>query len=202
LLGGQGGECAWGHDDINLERNQFGRESGEPLGLPLGISVFDHEVATLDVTEVTQSLEEGLAQVGGSGPVEPQVAYSSDLGRLLGLGRNRAEEPTEEKGDAEGGPQPYHLDSGPSNLFPRCFRIGPTSLWSRPRSLRRRSAAGRRPGRCIGLLGSLLCQSLQKGVSVLMCPEPVDQLSVTHVRDLRAEAVPNLAHALDRIEGL
>src|SRR5712691_9104355 len=67
---------------------------------------------------------------------------------------------------------------------------------------RRRSAAGRRPGRCIGLLGSLLCQSLQKGVSVLMCPEPVDQLSVTHVRDLRAEAVPNLAHALDGIEGL
>jgi hypothetical protein len=56
LLGGQGMGCAWGHDDINLERSQFGRKSGEPLGLPLGISVFDHEVAALDVTEVTQSL--------------------------------------------------------------------------------------------------------------------------------------------------
>src|SRR5712692_4615210 len=61
LLGGQGGDCASaGHDDINLERNQFGRESGEPIGLPLGISVFDHEVAALDVTEITQSLTEGL----------------------------------------------------------------------------------------------------------------------------------------------
>ena len=128
MLGGQGGGCACGHDDINLERNQFGRKSGEPLELPLGISVFDHDVAALDVTEVTQSLEEGLLQVGISGQVGRQVAYSSDLGRLLGLGRNRAEEPTEEKGDAEGEPQPYHLDSGPSNLFPRRVRIGPTSL--------------------------------------------------------------------------
>ena len=49
--------CACGHDDINLERNQFGRESGEPLDLPLGISVFNHEVAALDVAEVTQSLD-------------------------------------------------------------------------------------------------------------------------------------------------
>ena len=53
-------ECASGHDDINLERSQFGRESGEPLELPLGISVFDHDVAALDVAEVTQSLAEGL----------------------------------------------------------------------------------------------------------------------------------------------
>jgi hypothetical protein len=81
--------CASGHDDINLERNQFGRKSGEPLGLPLGISVFDHEVAALDVTEVTQSLTEGLWQVGGSGQVGRQVAYSSDLGRLLCFGGER-----------------------------------------------------------------------------------------------------------------
>ena len=64
MLGGQGLGCASGHDDINLERNQFGRASGEPLELPLGISVFNHDVAALDVTEVTQSLTEGLAQVG------------------------------------------------------------------------------------------------------------------------------------------
>jgi hypothetical protein len=87
LLGGQGGGCgSSGHDDINLERNQFGRESAEPLDLPLGISVFDHDGATLDVTEVTQSLTEGLVQVGVSGQVGRQDAYSSDLGRLLGLG--------------------------------------------------------------------------------------------------------------------
>jgi hypothetical protein len=60
LLGGLGADCARGNDDINLERSQFGRESGEPLGLPLGISVFDHEITALDVTEVAQSLTEGL----------------------------------------------------------------------------------------------------------------------------------------------
>jgi hypothetical protein len=86
--------CAWSHDDINLERNQFGRENGEPLGLPLGISVFDHDVAALDVTEVMQSLTEGLVQLETSGQVGRQVAYSSDFGRLLGLsGERGGEEP-------------------------------------------------------------------------------------------------------------
>ena len=61
--------CACGHDDINLEANQFGRKSGEPLELPLGISVFDHHVAALDVTEVTQSLEEGRLLLSASGQV-------------------------------------------------------------------------------------------------------------------------------------
>jgi hypothetical protein len=28
VLGGESGGCAGGHDDINLERNQLGRESG------------------------------------------------------------------------------------------------------------------------------------------------------------------------------
>jgi hypothetical protein len=61
LVGGQGGECACGgHDDINLERNQLGRKRGELFGLPLGRSAFNHDVAPLDVTEVTQSLTEDL----------------------------------------------------------------------------------------------------------------------------------------------
>jgi hypothetical protein len=60
LLDGQGGDCGGGHDDVNLERNQLGRESGEPLELPFGRSVFDHEVAALDVPQVTEALEEGL----------------------------------------------------------------------------------------------------------------------------------------------
>ena len=81
--------CTGGHDDINLERDQFGRESGEPLGLPLGIRVFDHDVATLNVTEVTQFLQEGFSQVGASGRGAPQPADSRDLGRLLGLGGER-----------------------------------------------------------------------------------------------------------------
>ena len=64
MLGGYGGDCRWGHDNINLERNQFGRKSGKPLVLPFGISVFNHNVAALDVTEVTQSLTESLSRVG------------------------------------------------------------------------------------------------------------------------------------------
>src|SRR5262249_18891066 len=86
---------------INLERNQFGRESGEPLGLPLDIAVFDHDVAALDVTEVTQSLTEGLCQLRASGPVERQVAYSRDLGRLLGLCSERRDEGTSQRGQQE-----------------------------------------------------------------------------------------------------
>jgi len=31
LLGGQGDECTCANNGIDLERNQFGRESGEPL---------------------------------------------------------------------------------------------------------------------------------------------------------------------------
>ena len=34
-------------------------------------------------------MEEGLAQVGGSGQVGRQIAYASDLGRLLGIGGER-----------------------------------------------------------------------------------------------------------------
>ena len=65
FLGGQGGRGASAsHDDINLERSQFRRESGQPLGLPLGISVLDQDVLPFDVTEVTQSLEEGLSEAG------------------------------------------------------------------------------------------------------------------------------------------
>jgi hypothetical protein len=120
--------CGSGHDDINLERNQFGRESGEPLDLPLVISVFNDDVATLDVTEVTQPLTEGLVHKGVSGQVGRQVTYSSDLGRLLGLSRKRAEEPTEEKGDAEGEPRRSHLGSWPSNLFSRALGLDPPPL--------------------------------------------------------------------------
>ncbi len=100
MLGGQGDECASGQEDINLERNQFGRKSGEPLELPLGISIFNHDVAALDVTEVTQSLTEGLSQVGIRVQVDRQPAYSSNLGRLLCLGGEwRGEETTGQSAD-------------------------------------------------------------------------------------------------------
>ena len=89
LLGGYGGGCVSDHDDINLECNQFSRKSGKPVELLFGISVFHHEVAALDITEVTQSLTKGFVQVGLSGPAGPQVAYSSDLLYLLRLRNER-----------------------------------------------------------------------------------------------------------------
>src|SRR6202008_4083013 len=82
-----------GHEHIDLERNQFGRKRGEALRLPLGISVFDHDMAALDAAEVTQPLEEGLVPVGPSGPVERQVAYPGNLARWLRVrGERRGEE--------------------------------------------------------------------------------------------------------------
>jgi hypothetical protein len=101
LLGGECVECASDHDDINLERNEFGHVSGEPLELPLVTSVFDHDVAALDVAEITQSLAEGLALAGASGPAGPQVAYSSDLPRLLRLGEERPGERASQRGQQE-----------------------------------------------------------------------------------------------------
>src|SRR5262249_10128046 len=109
----------------------------EPFELRPGPAVLDDEIATLDVTEITQSLEESLSHMLTRGPACAQVTDSSDLGRVLGVSRSRAEEPTEEQGDSEDETQPHHLDSGPSNSLPRCPRIGLTSLWSRPRSLTR-----------------------------------------------------------------
>jgi hypothetical protein len=107
VLGSQGRLCASsGHDDINLERNQFGRKRGEALRLPLGIAVFDHDMATLDVTEVTQPLEEGLVPVGASGPVERQVAYSGNLGRRLRVSGEGRGEKAADQGSEE--PSPIH----------------------------------------------------------------------------------------------
>ena len=69
--------------------------------------MFDHDVAALDVTEVTQSLEEGLSQVGTIGRVVPQPAYSSDLDRLLGLGGERRSKESRTRASEERAPV-YH----------------------------------------------------------------------------------------------
>src|SRR5262249_9223869 len=94
-LGGQGGEgSSVGHDDIHAERSQLGRKSGEPLVLPLGIAVFDHNVAALYVTDVTQSLTKALVQGRVAGQAGRQVADSRGLGRRLGLGDERSRKET------------------------------------------------------------------------------------------------------------
>ena len=67
LLGSEYRGRARGHDHINLECNQFGRERREPFELPLGISIFDYEVAALDVAQVKQSLAETPYCTGTTG---------------------------------------------------------------------------------------------------------------------------------------
>src|SRR5262249_34199200 len=71
--------------------------------LPLSISVFDHDVSALDVTEITQSLTKGLGQVGATGQAARQVAYSSHLRRRLRTDHERAGGGG--KAEEEGGPQ-------------------------------------------------------------------------------------------------
>ncbi len=80
LLGNHGDACACGgHYDINLERNQLGCEGGESLGILLRISVFNYEVATLNVPEVTHSLKESLA----CGRVTGQIVAAHEAGLCL-----------------------------------------------------------------------------------------------------------------------
>ena len=86
-------------DDVNVKPDQFRRDSGEPPHLPLGKSVFDLDVATFDVAEVTQVLEQDLSPV--SGRVGPQPAYSRDLPRLLRLGGERRGEEARRHGREE-----------------------------------------------------------------------------------------------------
>ena len=57
--------------------------------MPLGIAEFDPDVPALDITEVMQSLEEGLQRVGAGGSVARQDANSNRPGRLLRLGGKR-----------------------------------------------------------------------------------------------------------------
>ena len=55
LHGRQGDACASCHEnDIDLEQNQFGCKSGGALDPPLGVSIFNDNVAALDVTEIAQ----------------------------------------------------------------------------------------------------------------------------------------------------
>lgn len=84
LPGGQRRRRARGDNNIHLERNQFGRKGRKRIELALGIPVFDHDVTSLDITEVTQSLPESIERAL-VGKIARKVAYSGHLDRLLRL---------------------------------------------------------------------------------------------------------------------
>ena len=88
MLGGQSGRRARGHDDIDVEPYQFGRELSERIELSLGIAIINDEVTALDVAEVAQSLTERFERTL-VGEIARKVAYSGDLGRRLGVRRSR-----------------------------------------------------------------------------------------------------------------
>ena len=128
--GGQGGRCVSDHDDINLERNKLGCENVVPLGLPLDISVFDQEVATLDVTEVTQSLKGRPLAMGMDRPCPHRdtrsgTPYPGHLSR--GLGRSRSAPRLGTTGGS-----PADMRTGPSDqaLFRRAKTVfSSRQLW-------------------------------------------------------------------------
>ena len=79
MLGGPGRGGAGRNDNVDPEGSQLGREAREPLGLPLGISVFDHEVAAAPVltkpvaaAELCVAVERQLP----SSPTPPRAASS------------------------------------------------------------------------------------------------------------------------------
>ena len=128
---GQRGRCAGDHDDVDLERNQLGRESGGLLGR-LGTPVFDRDVTALDVAEVTQSLEEGLSQMEARGRSTRQVADSRDVGCRVRPGSECRGDDVQSEGDRERSPYDHHAAA-----VVRCAR--------RPRTARRRRRTGDTP---------------------------------------------------------
>ena len=108
-----------GNEHVDLDRRQLGRERGQALELPFGISVFDDDVATLDIADVAQSLVERFHRVGDSGAVGRQKTYSRDRGRLLGFSGARRSD------DAPSNPanerSTVHLDLVPLTLKARPY---------------------------------------------------------------------------------
>src|ERR1700745_4299120 len=99
-LGGKNSRSV-GHDDINVESNQLGRQSGEPVLMSICKAKFDVEVPAFDVAEVTKAIRkcvDGSDKLGGR-----RRAQVPDSGKPLRLlrprrywPRNRTPEPRDE----------------------------------------------------------------------------------------------------------
>jgi hypothetical protein len=62
------------HDDVHLQTDQVGHESGVPIKLALGPSGFDGDVLTLHMAQLAEALAEGLETTLSSRiGVEPRV---------------------------------------------------------------------------------------------------------------------------------
>ena len=95
-------------DDLHLEPDQLGHESGEPFGLPLRPSVFDDDVLALHPAQRTQPLPKGVEEVPVHGSrAGLDKAYAWHLPRRLRVGGARRAEEAE----GEGGDEPDGADA-------------------------------------------------------------------------------------------
>src|SRR5262245_59675170 len=101
-----GARLDWGrdYDNVDLERDQLSSRRGESI--EVGRPVFDEDVPALDVTEITHSLSEGLKDIGLD---VPQVAYSSDLPRLLRVASERRGDCPNQRGQQEAATVHYSI---------------------------------------------------------------------------------------------
>ncbi len=91
------------NNDVNLEADQLGREVGEPLGPPLGISALDRDVLAFDVAELAKSLLECLDEWRDSGRGTAEESDLPDLHGLLRLdGERGGEEATRQSNHEDG----------------------------------------------------------------------------------------------------
>jgi hypothetical protein len=79
------------HDDVDLEAHQLGRQLGEPLVSPIGVSALDAEVPALHVPELAQPLEERVPQArpGRGRRGRAEEADPVHLARRPGVGGER-----------------------------------------------------------------------------------------------------------------
>jgi hypothetical protein len=92
-------------EHVRVESDQLGGERGKALLAALRPTVFDHDVPTFVVPQVTEALQEGVevsrVVCGGQ---HPEEADSVDLPCLLRLGGERRGEETARQGADEGPP--------------------------------------------------------------------------------------------------
>src|SRR5262249_13849931 len=95
------------HDDVDLRSHQFSCESGQPIDVSFGPAVLDDIVPTLDISEVMEPPDEGIARGSGGGASwgsVTQIADPPNSPTLLRLGTKRRGEQATSHTTDEGAP--------------------------------------------------------------------------------------------------
>jgi len=98
-------------DEVDLETGQFGRQTWEPLDLPIGRSVLNEDVLTLHIAAFAQALPESVERhprLGRFKRTGHQVTDPWDLRRGLYLGDDRGDEDADGERGCERRPQDHH----------------------------------------------------------------------------------------------